>query len=281
MTKLLNLSDVVNRMTGGGATPPRNIFWTKESRVLNSSTGAATPVANQWTSLWTYNGNPGAGAVPDVTGGIPTSATAGSLGQPSLASGVQQWLLSMSGVNVTGGELVLYDRLVHYGGLDAASTTPVDLTGYSPSRYTTQADQMPCEIWAEIYTQIGATPATLSVGYTNSHGVDVEWTCTVGGTGLREAQRMIPLIRVGDRGVRIINYVSLSGSTGTAGNYGLTLLRPLARLMFNPASELVSKSFVKGPLGVEIKDDACLAFMLRTPSASGIRTLGQLYCVES
>ena len=61
------------------------------------------------------------------------------------------------------GILVLYDRLLHIGGLNA-TTTAAQTVGGSLSRYTGGAGN---QIWVEIYTQIGTTATTITANYTN------------------------------------------------------------------------------------------------------------------
>ena len=81
----------------------------------------------------------------------------------------------------------------------------------------------------------------------------------------------------GDSGVRAIASITTSGSTGTAGAYGLTLFKPLAAFHSPGAGggeviwDAVLSSGGQGPVTVE--DDACLMAILFPASA----TIGASY----
>lgn len=90
MGSIANLSDFINRATGGNSGTPQDITVFKAARVGGAA--APTPVVGRMISLWRYDGNPTAGAVPGAVPVAPTSATAGSIGQASPGGGRQQWL---------------------------------------------------------------------------------------------------------------------------------------------------------------------------------------------
>jgi hypothetical protein len=50
MTAITNLSDLVNRITGGNSGSPEAIWFGKTGRVAGA--GAAAMVLGRWTSLW-------------------------------------------------------------------------------------------------------------------------------------------------------------------------------------------------------------------------------------
>jgi hypothetical protein len=73
---------------------------------------------------------------------------------------------------------------------------------------------------------------------------------------------MVPfLLASGDSGVRSVQSVQLSISTGTAGNFGLTLLRRIAEIPINVTNMAqVHDAFALGM--PRIYDSACLAMMV-------------------
>ena len=78
-------------------------------------------------------------------------------------------------------------------------------------------------MWLEFYSATGATPQTATISYTNSGGTAGRST-TVPVPASPVAGRMIPIpLAAGDVGVQSVQTLTLGGSTGTAGNFGITL----------------------------------------------------------
>ena len=215
MGALVDLSDIVNRTTGGNSGTPETIFFYRDSRV--DAAAAVATVAGRVTSLWQYEGTPSGGAAP-TTVAIPDNATIGGLLQADPGGGRQKWLLGITGSAGVSGTIILYDRLLHIGNLSGTVTT-AQTVGGSLGRYT---DGIGNQIWIEVYTQIGATSTTITASYTDQDGNSGSTTTAtaIGNTGLREAQRIIPLpLASGDSGVRAVASVTLAATTGTAGGF--------------------------------------------------------------
>lgn len=223
-----NVSDLLRRLTGGSSGNPETFHPFKVERVAGAA--PVTPIAGQWHSWWTYDGGAGwsAGAAPGAVRN-PTRATAGALGQSDPGSGRTRLLLTGRGASVgaTSGiqnYTVIYDRLLDISGLSGTSTGSQTVGG-SLSRYT---NGLGVEIWVEIYTQVGANAHTLTISYHNQDNAAKTTTVTLGGTNAREAQRMIKAnLAAGDTGVLVVDSVQLDTSTGTAGDFGITLVYPL------------------------------------------------------
>ena len=82
----------------------------------------------------------------------------------------------------------------------------------------------------EVYTSIGTSGATATASYTNSSGSSGRTTETFswGVSGFSTAGRFVVLpLQVGDVGVKSVESFTASGSSGTAGNFGVTLFYPL------------------------------------------------------
>lgn len=178
----------------------------------------------------------GAMAVPTVKGSggnIPTSTSAGALINFTNGGGTPNYLAGMGSlVNTitTGQGYALYDRVYAASGFDGTVSTPQTIT--SPPTLTRPGSTgVGLQIFLEIYTPIGITGRNITVQYTNSAGTasrntqTYAWSSSSGNT----AGAVIPvLLQAGDLGVQSIQSVTLSGSTGTAGNFGVALYLPLS-----------------------------------------------------
>lgn len=254
MSAFADLNELVNRATGGNSGTPELLFMHKEWRVAGA--GAVATVAGKPTSLWQYEGNPSHGAVP-TTVAVPDNTTAGAWKQSSPGGGRQKWNPSVFGVASQAGTLFLYDRLLHIGGLDATVATAQTVGG----ALTRNTGGVGNQIFAEIYTQIGATGTTIVPNYTNQAGAaKTGQVVPFGNTNIREVGRLVPLsLAAGDNGVQGVTSVTLAATTGTAGNFGITVARPLCAISIATVSAGSVKSFVDGPLN-EIVAGACLAW---------------------
>jgi hypothetical protein len=204
---------------------------------------AAATANGRFTSLWAIAGLPGAGATaPNFAAGSGytcDSATAGAIplvyptGKQLYLAGIRT---SLGGQAATvGGTLILYDRLWHCRGFNANSALLQSITtpGALPARDRLgTADGNQVEPFIEIYTAPGATPATLTFNYTNSAGTPTR-SGTIPGfaSGIAAANNLLPIaLEEGDTGVRQVTGVQLSIGTGTAGDFGVTLMRRIAEV---------------------------------------------------
>lgn len=280
MAALTDISDIINRLTGGNSgTPDHKWFW-KDNRVGASAATAA--VAHRLLSLWTYNGCPGAPVLGPGAVAAPDNTTNGSLKQADPGGGRQKWLLGMSAAANTAGTLILYDRLLHISGLNGTTIT-AQTVGGSLTRYT-GAESAGNQIWIEIYTAIGSTGTTITANYTDQSGNSGQTTeaAIIGGTGYSEAQRFIPLqLADGDTGVQAVASVTLAASTLTAGNFGVTVVRPLATLSIGGIGYGNIVDSISKITGIpEIKAGACLAFAFMPNSTTSPQILGSIHTIE-
>lgn len=280
---ILDFSDFILLATGGGGGAPETVNWYKSARVGGAA--SAAPVAGRITSLWRYDGMPGASSTNPTTAAVPTNATAGSMGQATSASGTKKRLLAFVAAALVAGTIIVYDRVGHQGGLSGTTTgaQTTNLPTSALTRYTTGAGVEP---WLEIYTQVGTTATTATASYTDDGNTAGNATPTVafGNTGLREAQRIIPLpLAAGDRGVRAVASVTLAASTLTAGAFGVTLAYPLVTVpvpvagVGNLWSGLLSGS---GPLDLGATSDACIALAWLANTTTIPELFGQTFFVE-
>lgn len=276
MAEIADLSDLINRLTGGASGTPEPLWIHKVARRAGGAPSAT--IAGRLTSLWTYDGQPSAGAVP-TTVAVPVNTTTGGMIQTDPGGGRQKWLVGASLVGKETGTLFIYDRLLHIGGLDG-TVTSTQTVGGSLTRYTNGIGNM---IMLEIYTIIGTTATTIEVNYTDQGGgAGVSPTIVFGSTGFREAERMlyVPLAS-GDYGVQGVTNVDLLATTGTAGNFGVTVIHPIASIDFFGAGQSAARSFLT-PHGIpEILTDACLAMMWLPAGTTQPEVFGCLSTVEA
>lgn len=185
-----------------------------------------TSVAGFHYSLLTSVGFPIAGSVPATgAGAAVTNTTPGSLQVPSaLGAGENLFLGQVSLGMQTVGTLILYDRLWATSGLSGTVTTAQTVgTGTLP-RYNTGV-----ELWLEWYTATGSTAANVTASFTRQDGTAGQTTTSLALPASVPANRMYQLpLPAGSTGVQSVESVTLSASTLTAGNFGVTLLKRLA-----------------------------------------------------
>lgn len=232
------------------------------------SKGTTVTVIGRSFSTWLAAGLPAAGSAP-TTAVVPDRTTAGALSQVN-SGGTQRILRVILSWASPGGMLTIADRLSHQGGLSGTSGS-AQTTNLPTAGLTRQTTGVGVLAGLEIYTQIGATGTTVSVSYTNQAGTSgqVSPAATWGGTGFREASRLllIPLAS-GDRGVRAVASVTAAGTTGTAGNFGVTLLYPLVTIPFNldfgVEDQDVEALYGMGTWFPKVDTDACLFNVVHT-----------------
>lgn len=235
----------------------------------------------QPSSTWTVSLALG-GAAP-TTAAVPTNATTGSAGQQNGGAAA----LRMVGGDFfdSAGQLWICDRLSHQGGLDATVTTAqtTNLPTAALTRYTTGAGVMAA---LEIYTQIGASGTTAACSYTNQAGTAGRTSPLIpnfGNTNFREINHFFVLpFQQGDSGVRSVESVTVTATTGTAGAFGVTLFKPLipySYLANTPYASQINPMIHLGGFMPEVLDNACLWLVFFSANATGV-ALGELRFAE-
>jgi len=228
---------IASLMTDGGAVAMETIYSHKEPRVAGAAASAA--IIGQPLSMWQFEGTPLThGAVPTVWAN-PTRATLGGFQQANPGGGRTKLMLSLIAGCQNGGYLIIGDRLGHMGGLDGTLTTAQNVNGGSPGAPTRNTGGVGNLLLIEIYTAVGATATTITANYTNDQGTAGQVTQPIvfGGASRQEAQRvMVMSLAAGDKGVRSVTSVTVLATTGTAGNFGVTLFRPLMCIPFASAT---------------------------------------------
>jgi hypothetical protein len=191
---------------------------------------------------------------------------------PAISTGRLTFLggrFSFIPISTGGGGMagIMIDLLNVNGGLSGTVTTPqtTNLPTAALTRYTSGEGVMAGIV---IFTQIGNTATSIQVSYTNQAGVSgrTSTATTFGQTAFREQNIFIPIpLQGADKGFRSIESVTLAGTTGTAGNFGVCLYKPLSMISFESTTgqaplDAVSSGCIVGSL-CEIHPDACLTFI--------------------
>lgn len=280
MTAIVDLSDIINLQSGGGAGPPENIFFHKSGRVAGA---APTLVSSREHSMWLFDGMPSGGSAPGAAA-VPTRTTTGAIPFSAPGGSREKWLISAGLYANIPGVYLLYDRLFHISGLSGTSTADQSVQGSPASpaltRNTNGAGNI---VFYEIYGLLGATSTTLTMTYTDQDGNSgATTTVNIGGNGFREAYRAqrIPLA-AGDSGVRAVEKVKLTASTGTVGDFGITIARPLAWLAVGSIASAGWRDYTTGLPGIPLIDpNACLSILSGPNGTSGPEIFGILGTVE-
>ena len=281
MAAITDLSDLINLQTGGNSGSPENIFFHKVPRV--AGVAATAPIAGRGCSLWTYDGMPAGGAVP-TSAAIPDRTTTGAIPFTAPGGSREKHLIGASITPLTAGVYLLYDRLLHIGGLSGTSTGSQTVQGSPASpALTRNTGGVGNMAWYEIYTIIGTTGTTLTMTYTNQGGTGSRTsTINIGATNFREVTRAqrIPLA-AGDTGIQSIQSVQLTATTGTVGNFGITIAQPLAWIPVGAAGTSGWRDYSTGLPGIPVIDpNACLSLMFIPAAATAPEVWGCLGTVE-
>lgn len=205
---------------------------------------------------------------------IPTTSVAldktsdHSIGpMPAVGSGRLTIMGARLNPSAIGGQTIIpVDLLNVSGGLSGVVTTPqtTNLPTAALTRHTNGEGVMAglC-IWGTI----GSTATTVTVSYTNQAGTpgQISPATQIGGNNVAQAAgRIIQIpMAAGDTGVRSVESVTLAGTTGTAGNFGVCLYKPLAMFAMNDfqGAQVFDAISTGGFIGAlaEVHPDACLS----------------------
>lgn len=208
------------------------------SRIVLDKASIASQTANSYCSLWRATGQPGQGAIPTVVATC-NNTTVGTIGfnqQTSPSTSYGAYLEIATGNAAMTMEL--HDRLANMGGLNGTLTTAqsvnLDLnTLLATDNIDTRkgdANYSDVQWWLEWYTTTGGTVVTATIVVTYNDGTTGNLS-VLSFAAIRPASHMIPLNSLipsaqSGKFIRGIVSVTLSATTGTAGNFGVTVTRP-------------------------------------------------------
>lgn len=212
------------------------------SRIIIDKASISNAVAGQFHSLWRATGQPGAGAIPTTTPTVLDDESLGALRFTQQIAPSTSYLGILEGLcSNAGTTLEIHDRLIAMGGLvgnvATSQTVGIDLNGVTtlniPERIG-DANYSEVTWWLEWYADTGGTAATATVNVTYNDGstgnlTGISLAATRRASFMQPLNGFIPLAQSG-LFIRGVNSVTLSVSTGTAGNFGVTATRFRAAL---------------------------------------------------
>lgn len=256
-----------------------NAMGNNSSRLIVDKASLANQKAGRHCSLWRATGFPGQGAIP-TTPAICNSSTAGAVEfaqQTAPSTSYLGQIALASGNATTTAEI--HDRLAANGGLVLNVTTAQTVTGFDLSTMGIDAERIGEDNysdimwWLEVYADGGATASNATINVTFNDGSTGNLSVQAVGGTLR-AGNMLSLNSLKTAGqqalyIRGINSVTLSASTGTAGNFGFTATRARAFLPLVLANK--AENFDWAALGLaKIPNGSCLqVLVLPTTTSSG------------
>lgn len=241
----------------------------------------ASQTAGILCSFWKATGFPAVGVTP-TTPTYCNSSTTGAFQLPSVTSELL-YIGKIGAALTTAGQLILFDRLSHMGGLNGtlvtAQTVNLDIA--------TPASQGRCGVdgknvlWClEFYTATGATAVTATISYTNESDVAGK-TTTVALAATRPAGCLLPILPSGtDIRIKSIQSVTLSATTGTAGNFGVTAITRQLEIPMVAANVGAVLDYA-GTCLEQVSPNSCLMFGLLPSTTSTGNLLGSFEILKA
>lgn len=183
----------------------------------NISKAVATVSTTAKASWWTAIGVPTAGAVPTAAV-VCDNTLLGALNLPGVAGGNSRYIdESLLSSNVANFALHVVDRVIHSGALNGTLVTAQAVNTLAlPAR----APAAGVEWFLEFYIATGATASTATVAVTYTDTTTANLTAAVAANqAVRTQVQIIPTV---GKIIASVQNVTLSISTGTAGNFGIT-----------------------------------------------------------
>ena len=253
------------------------------TRILFDKASIANAAAGQFHSLARATGQPGQFTIPTAAATCDDTTTGcfSFAQQTAPATSYLAWAVGLcSNSAVT---LEIHDRLMHMGGLSGTVTTAqtvnldlaANLASVNLDARKGDANFSDLSWWAEWYTDTGGTAVTMTVAVTYNDGTSGNLTgFSLAAT--RRASYMVPLnglipAAAAGKFIRDIDTVTLSATTGTAGNFGFTATRHRATIGLPLANKAEERDWAA--LGLpEIHNDSCL-FLIQVASTTNTGTV--------
>lgn len=231
-------------------------------------------VAGQVHSLFTSPGQPTKGVAPTAVE-ICTRTTVGALPYANAGGSLQNYVTRFAAISTAvATDLQLHDRLMHCGGFVANVTTVQIITNMNaallPAARRGADTYSELQWWIEVYADLGGSAQNINVAVTYDDGSTA--TIPVGVTATSRNSRLFPILPVASsRNIRQVNSVQLAGSTGAAGNFGVTCTRHRCGVSLGIANSGTIGDFQSVGMP-QIADDVCLMLMV----FAGATTLGNI-----
>lgn len=258
------------------------------SRIVIDKASIANAAAGQYHSLWRATGQPGQGAIPAAAANCNQSTT-GCLTFNQQTAPATSYLAYLEAASSNSAmTLEVHDRLRHMGGLNGSLTTAqtvgVALDGVTTDNMVARigdSNYSDVQWWLEWYTDTGPTVVTATVAVTYNDGstgnlTAVSLAATRRASFMQSLNGLIPA-GVAGKFIRAVNTVALSGSTGTAGNFGVTATRLRGTLFMPIANAKFSADWANLPIST-LPNSACpfIAVLASTTTTGTLRGGGKI-----
>lgn len=251
------------------------------SRIVLDKASIASQTANSYCSLWRATGQPGQGAIPTVVATC-NNTTVGTIGFNQQTSPITSYGAYLEIATGNAAMTVeLHDRLAHMGGLNGTLTTAQSVNLDLSTLLSTDninvrkgdANYSDVQWWLEWYTATGGTAVTATIAVTYNDGTTGNLSA-LSLAATRPASHMIPLNSLipsaqSGKFIRGIVSVSLSATTGTAGNFGVTATRPRMTLSAPIANHKFIADWAQLGLPEIYNSSAIFPIVLTSTSSTG------------
>lgn len=250
------------------------------SRMVLDKGNIGNQTAGRMCSLWRATGQPAQGAIPTAAAVCDNNLTGGVQFTQQVAPSMSYIGHMAVNCSNSAASIEIHDRLSHMGGLvlnvTTAQTVNLNLQVQDPG-----ADRIgdptygDVQTWLEVYTDGGATASNATINVTFHDGSSGNLnTIAVGGTIRGGNMFSVDALRTTAQqglNIRAINSVTLSASTGTAGNFGFTFTRPRAHV----PTQLGNKTevFDWAALGLPAVPNGSCLFLTMIPTATSSGTV--------
>lgn len=263
-----------------------NALLNNSTDVVINKANLASAVAGQMFSLFRAATLPAQAALP-TTPALCTKALLGSFQFPDQVAPATTyigWAALLSANSSTTIEI--HDRIVHNGSLvlnvtTAQNITGLDLATLNPSSARLgSANYSSGEWYLDVYADGGATASNATINVTYNDDFSENLTAVAVGGTIRNGRKicLTPLIPAASaavgRFIKRINSLTLSASTGTAGNVGFSFTRKktILPLLLSNKTEL----FDWANTGAQLENDACIELVVICGSTSTGTLVGQI-----
>ena len=258
------------------------------SRIVIDKASIGSTAPGQYHSLWQATGQPGPGGTPTAATNCSQSTAGGMIFSQQTAPAKSYLAYLEAASSNSAMTLEVHDRLMHMGGLSGTLTTAqtvgLDFDGVTADNMADRigdANYSDIQWWLEWYTATGATVVTATVAVTYSDGTTgnltgVSLAATRRDSFMQSLNGLIPAAAAG-KFIRAVNTVTLSASTGTAGNFGVTATRLRGTLFMPIANAKFSADWANLPINT-IPNSACpfIAMLSSTTTTGTLRGGGKI-----
>jgi hypothetical protein len=218
-------------------------------------------------------GMPSAPTAYSSGGEVPTDAT---YGYPTLTNPPVGQSLYLAGCTVHSsiwGVTSIYDRVWAAGSFSGSVTTAQTVSGavaIPSARCPSNGEGL--EIWLEGYSATGGSNPSATINYTNSSGVSSRSATVTLLSGMPTGRMVAATLQAGDTGVQSVQSLTLSGSTGAAGNIAVILMK--RKVMVPHPTQYLGSMLDFASTGLVPLDAAsCLQVMFYSGTSSSLSTV--------